>query len=78
MTVFSLAECCILGNKRRNQEKRKQAQLLFWQRWVVVVEWSSMPEHPHVISFRHTLENVTSFQAWPGMRSENSPLIRES
>lgn len=76
MTVFSLAECCILGNKRRNQEKRKQAQLLLWQWWLWW--WSSVPEHPHVISFRHTLENVTSFQAWPGMRAENSPLIREN
>lgn len=75
MRVFSLAEDGILGNKRRKREKRKQAQLLFWQSGG---RTPAVEQHIHMSSpFRHTLENVTSFQAWPGKRSENSPLIRE-
>lgn len=53
--------------------ERKQPQLLFWQgremQWCGAESGASC-QHIHMSSLlRHTLENVTSFQAWPGKGS---------
>lgn len=82
MILFSLAESCILGGKekkkrRKKRGERKQPQLLFWQghemQWWGAESGASC-QHIHMSSlFRHTLENVTSFQAWPGKGSTELP-----
>lgn len=78
MILFSLAENCFSGGKRRKREERKKrgkkttAAAFLAGAWDAVVgsrERCSC-QHIHMSSlFRHTLENVTSFQAWPGKGS---------
>lgn len=82
MTLFSLADRCILGREEKKRKKkrgeRKQPQLLFWQgremrQWGA--ESGAPCQHLHMSSlFRHTLENVTSFQARPGKGSASHPV----
>lgn len=66
------------GERRKREEKKKegernQPRLLFWQRREMQwwgAESCVLCQHIHMSSlFRHTLENVTSFQAWPGKGS---------
>lgn len=73
MILFSLAESYFSGGKRRKREGKENNAAAFlagtWDGVVGSPERCSC-QHIHMSSlFRHTLENVTSFQAWPGKGS---------
>lgn len=75
--VFSGMALHLGEEEKKTRGKKTSTIALLAGRWAAVVENAGSGawcQHIHMSSpFRHTLENATSFRAWPGKRSENGP-----